>query len=98
MGAPIVQTRPKTGDPGGSRLVIIHVAVDPGLQPLRSKLLKAAVQAFTGFAIVFISGIAECQNGEAEIGQLRRLVSFDKLEEAGGGLRRIALAISACDD
>ena len=98
VGTPIVETCQNVGDPGRRRLVIIHVAVDPRLQPLRAKLLKAAVEAFTGFAVVFVGGIAERQDGKAEIGQLRRLVSLDELEEAGGGLRRIALAIGACDD
>src|SRR4051812_13305061 len=51
LGTPTVETCQNIGDPGRRRLVIIHVAINPGLQPPRSKLLKAAVQAFTGFAV-----------------------------------------------
>src|SRR5690606_1292326 len=54
--------------------------------------------AFAGLAVMFVGGIAERQNREAQVWQFRRLAAFQELEETLGRLRRVALAVGATDD
>ena len=97
-GAIARQQRQRIVDPGAGGGVVIDIAIDARQHARRAKLLETPVEPLAGLAEFFIGRIAKRQHGEADAGQRGRLAAFDEFEEFNGRLRRVALAIGACDD
>src|SRR3546814_19133275 len=74
---------------------IIDIAVDPRRKPGRAQFLQPAVEPLSGFAIIFISRIAQRAHGKPHAIELGRFATLDKFEKASGGMGRIALPTPA---
>ena len=84
--------------PRRSCIVIVDIAIDPLKQTFGAEFLEPAIEPLAGFAEVFVGGIAESQDGKAQVFQPGRLAPFNEFEKAGCRLRRITFAIGADHD
>jgi hypothetical protein len=74
IGRELVQAGEGAARPGGGRLLVVEIAVDPVSDPLRAQLGEARVDAAAGLAEVDVGRIAEGQDREADPLQARRIL------------------------
>ena len=85
-------------EPGGEGLVVIDIAFDDGSEALGSEGGEAFVEIVAALAESGVVGIAEGEDGIAERGKCRDVIRVEIGMEAGGVVRRFAIAVGGGDD
>ena len=85
-------------DPGGEGLVVIDIALDEGGEAFGSKGSEALVEIVAALAEGRVIGIAECEDGIAERGELGDIIGMEFGMQAGGVVRWFAIAAGGGDD
>ena len=92
-----LQRAQRAVDPGGSRRLVVQVALDPLGDPRRPQRGEAFVEQPAGLAEPGVGAIAQRQHGVAHAIEARRIVGHQRGVEIDRALRRIALAPGAGD-